>query len=132
MSLVSVVHVVMERIFKSKGKELVSSLEFKCDSSNDGSISSPTHWNASSSVKESWSNFSSLEIFLKAALLHVPSNNFNNIIGLISDFNLMKSITIPVVALIDIATIEIVLCIVVVTKVIGGIDESTPHYLYLY
>lgn len=127
MSLVSVVHVVMERIFKSKGKELVSSLEFECDSSNDGSISSPAHWDASSSVEESWSNFISFEVFLKATLLHVPSDNFNNIIGFISDFNLMESITIPVVTLIDIAAVEIVLCVVVVTEVIGGIDESTPH-----
>jgi hypothetical protein len=57
----------------------------------------------------------------------VPSDNFNNIIGFISDFNLMESITIPVVALIDIAAVEIVLCVVVMTEVIGGIDESTPH-----
>lgn len=57
----------------------------------------------------------------------MPADNFNNLIGLISNFDLMESISIPVIALSDISAVEIVLNIVVMPKVIGGIDEGSPH-----
>ena len=39
----------------------------------------------------------------------------------------MEPITIPVVSLGDIATVEVVLSVVVVAEVVGGIYESASH-----
>lgn len=127
MSLISLVNIIMERIFESKGKELVCSFKFKCYSTNNSFISSPAAWYTTGCVEESWSNLFNFKIFLKSSLFHVPSNNFNNIIRLVSNFNLVETITIPVVTLSYISTIEIVLCVVVVAKVIGRIEKSTSH-----
>lgn len=127
MSLISLVNVIMERIFESKGEKLVSSFKFKSYSTNNSFIGSPAAWYATSGVEESWANLFDFKIFFESSLFHVPSNNFNNIIRLVSNLNLVETISIPVVTLSDIAAIEIVLCIVVVTKIICRIDERISH-----
>lgn len=127
VSLVALMNIIMERIFKSKSEKLVSSLEFKCYGTNYGFVGTPRAGDTTSGVEESWTNFFNFKIFLKSALFHVPSDDFNNIVRLISNLNLVESISIPVVSLSDIATIEIVLCVVVMTKVVGWIDERTSH-----
>lgn len=127
VSFIALMNIIMERIFKSKSEKLVSSLEFKCYSTNNGFVGTPAAWDATSGVEEPWTNFFNFKIFLKSALFHMPSDNFNNIIRLISNLNLVETISIPVVSLSDIATIEIVLGIVVMTKVIGWIDKRTSH-----
>lgn len=57
----------------------------------------------------------------------MPPDNFDGIIRLVSDLNLMKSIPIPVVSLTHISAIEIVLGIVVMAEIVGGIDEGASH-----
>lgn len=130
-SLISLMNVIMEWIFKSQGEELVSSFEFKSYSTNDGFVGTPTEWDTSSGIEESWTNFSGFEIFFKPSLFHGPSNNFYNIIRFVSNFNLVESISIPVVTLVNISAVVIVLHIVVMTEVIGGINECTSHPVYL-
>lgn len=132
MSFESTVNIVMEWIFKCESEELVCSLEFEGDSTNDSFVGSPAQWYTSGSIEKSWSNFSGFEIFLKSSFFQMPSNNLNNIFRLIPNFNLMESITIPVVSLVNIAAVKIVLNIVVMTKVICRIDKSTSHSLYLF
>lgn len=130
VSFIAAVNVIMEWVFKSKSKELVGAFEFKSDSSNDCSVCSPAHWDATGGVEKSWTNFSSFEIFLESSLFHVPSDDFNNVIRLVSDFDLMKTITIPVVSLSDVPAVEVVLGVVVVPKVVGRVDESASHLSY--
>lgn len=130
VSFVSAMDIVMEWILESKSKELVSSLEFESDSSNNCSVCSPTHWDASSSIEESWTNLSSFEVFFKSSFFHVPSDNFNNIIRFISDFNLMETIAIPIVSLGNISAVEVVLCVVVMPKVVGWINEWASNHSY--
>ena len=43
----------------------------------------------------------------------------------------MKSIAIPVVALSDVSVVEIEVCVVVVSEVIGGIDIRSEHVIKL-
>lgn len=131
VTLISAVDIVMERIFESKSKELISALELKSYSSNDGSVCSPAHWDTSGSVEESWANLSGLEIFLKPSFFHVPAYNLHNVIRLVSNFNLMETISIPVVSLCNVPAIEVVLCVVVVAKVIGWVNEGAPDHSYL-
>ena len=57
----------------------------------------------------------------------MPPDNFDGIIRLVSDLNLMKSIPVPVVSLTHISAIEIVLGIVVMAEIVGGIDEGASH-----
>ena len=57
----------------------------------------------------------------------MPPHNFDGIIRLVSDLNLMKSIPIPVVSLTHISAVEIVLGIVVMAEIVGGIDEGASH-----
>lgn len=57
----------------------------------------------------------------------MPPDNFDGIIRLVSDLNLMKSIPIPVVSLTHISAVEIVLGIVVMAEIVGGIDEGASH-----
>ncbi len=42
----------------------------------------------------------------------------------------MESITIPVVALSNIPAVEVVLGVVVVTEIVGWVDEGASHYPY--
>lgn len=89
-------------------------------------------WNKSSSVEESRPDFLNFEILLNSTFLHVPANNLDYLISLIPNFDLMEPIAIPVISLSDISAVEIVLDIVMMAKVIGGIDEaSSEHYQYL-
>lgn len=127
VSLIALMNIIMERIFKSKSEKLVSSFEFKCYGTNNSFVGTPWAGNTTSGVEEPWTNFFNFKIFFKSALFHVPSDNFNNIVRLISNLNLMETISIPVVSLSNISTIEIVLCVVVMTKVIGWIDERISH-----
>jgi hypothetical protein len=106
---------------------LVSSLEFESNCSDDCSVCTPTHWNTPCSVEKSWAYLIGFEIFLDSSFFHVPADNFNDIISLVSDFNLMESISIPVVTLIDVPAVEVVLDIVVMTKVICGVYKAVSH-----
>lgn len=131
MSFVSLMYIIMERIFKSQSEKLISSLKLKSDSSNDSFISAPTHGNTSSSIEKSRSNLMSFEVLLKSSFFHVPSNNFNNIIGFVPNLDLMQTISIPVISLVDVSAVEVILDIVVMSKVVSWVYESVSHMLYL-
>ena len=123
MSLISAMYIVMERILKGKCEKLVSSFILECDSADYCFVSSPTAWHTSSSVEKSWSHLTDFEVFLKSSFFHMPTNNLYDLIRLISDFDLVKTITIPVVSLRHIPTIKVVLDIIMMSKVIGWIDK---------
>lgn len=108
---------------------MTSSFELKSNSPNNSTIGTPTHRHTTSSIEQSRPNLISLEIFLNSTFLHMPSNNFNNIIRLILNLNLMKSISIPIVSLIHISAVEVVLNIVVISEIVCWVDESISHLL---
>ena len=55
----------------------------------------------------------------------MPSNDFNVGVSIISDLEKVKPIIVPVVALSNIAIIEVIVDIIVVTEVIGGVNPSS-------
>ncbi len=132
MSFISFIDIIMEWIFKWKSESLISSLDFNGNSTNNGFIWSPWVWNKSSSVEKSWSNNVSFEILFNSTLFHVPSNNFDWWLWIVSDLNLMKSIISPVVTLFNISWIKVIMGIVVISKVICWVNIWWSHKLINY
>lgn len=89
MSFITFVYVIMEWIFKWKGIGLIGSLDSNSYSTNNSFIWSPRVRNKSSSIEQSWSNDVGFEILLNSTLFHVPSDNFDWCIRLVSYLNLM-------------------------------------------
>ncbi len=127
VSFVAFIDVIMERIFKSNSVVLLSTLDSNCESSNDRFIWSPRIRNETSSVEQSGPNDISFEVLFNSALFEMPSNNFDVRVSIISDLEEVKAIIVPVVALGNKAIIEVVVYIVVMTKVIGWINPSSWH-----
>jgi len=131
MPFKSLIHIVMEGVFKSKRIFLTSSLYSDSQCSHNGSVVSPRVRYQSSSIEKSWSNNSGFEVLLNSAFLNSPVNDLDIRIWVVSNLNLMKSIAIPVVALSDVSVVEIEVCVVVVSEVIGGIDIRSEHVIKL-
>lgn len=127
MSLKSFVNVIMEWIFKSECVFLSGSLDSDSQSTDDGSVASPWIRNKSGSIEKSRSNNISFKILFYSTLLDGPIKNLDIRICVISDLNLMKSIAIPVVALSDVAVVEIEVSVVVISEVVRGIDIRSGH-----
>lgn len=89
MSFITFIYVVMEWILEWKGVSIISSLNFNCYSTNNSFIWSPWVGNESGGIEQSWSNDVGFKIFLYSAFFHVPSDNFDWCIGIISDLDLM-------------------------------------------
>ena len=119
-SLVASVDIVMEGIFEGNGVVLLSSLNFHNEGTNNRLVGSPGVRDKPGSVEESWPDNVGLEVLLDSSFLHFPGNNLNVAISIISDLKLVESVTVPVVTLSDIPVVEVVVNVVVVTKVIGG------------
>lgn len=122
MTFVSLVNVIVEWILEWHSVCFVSSLNFYRYSTNDGFVWSPWAWDKSSSVEKSWSDDVSFEVLLNSSLFHVPSDNFDWCFGIISDLDLVKSVTTPVVTLLNISVVKVVVDVVMVTKVVCWID----------
>lgn len=118
---------IMERVLEGQSEVLISSLVPESHSSNDASISSVGIWNKSCSVEESGPNFIDSEVFFDSSFFHGPANNFNDLIRLVSDFNKVHSITVPVVALGHIGFVEVVLSVVVMSEIVCRVNESASH-----
>lgn len=127
VSLVSLVHVVVEWVLKGNRVNLIGSLDAHSESSNDGLVGSPRIRDKSSGIEQSRSDYVGLEVLLNSSFLNGPSNNFQIIVRFIPEFNLVKSVAAPVVALGDIAAVEVEVCVVMVTEVVGGIDIASTH-----
>jgi hypothetical protein len=110
---------------------LVSSFE----SANNGTFNSSCGvvavWNNSSSIEESWLNLTESEVFFESAISEVPSNNFDNLVGLVLKFDLVESKVRPVVTLAHVGSIEIVLDIVLMPKVVGWVDPGSDHRIQI-
>ncbi len=127
MSFISFVNIIMEWIFKRESESLISSLDSECDGSDNGFVWSPWVGNKSSSVEKSWSDDVTLEILFDSSFFHVPSNNFDWSLGLVFKLNLMESVIGPVITLINISWIEVIVNVVVVSKVVCWINISGSH-----
>ena len=57
----------------------------------------------------------------------MPPNNLDVGVGIISDLEEVKAVVVPVVALSNIAVIEVVVYVVVMTKVIGRVYPRIQH-----
>lgn len=57
----------------------------------------------------------------------MPPNDFDVVVGIVSDFELVEAIAVPVVALSDIPVVEVIVNVVVVSEVIGGIEPEFRH-----
>ncbi len=57
----------------------------------------------------------------------MPANNFEVGVGVVSDLEEVEAVVVPVVALGDIAVIEVVVHVVVVAEVVGGVDPAALH-----
>ena len=123
--LVASVDVVMEGVFEGNGVVLLSSLDSHNEGTNNGLVGSPGVGDKPGSVEESWPDNVGLEVLLDSSFLHLPANNLNVAISIISDLKLVESVTVPVVALGNVPVVEVVVDIVVVTKVIGGREPKT-------
>lgn len=117
----------MEWVLEGKGEVVIGSLESEGDCSLDGPVGAEAVRDEPGSVEESGLDLISPEIFLNSTLLHGPANNLNNFISLVSDFNLVEAIARPVVALSHVPGVEVVLGVVVMTKIVGGIDKGSQH-----
>ena len=126
-SFVAFVDVVVEWVFECDGVGLLCSLDSNNKCSDDGFIVSPGVGNQSSSIEESWSDNISFKVFLNSSLFHVPTNNFEIAVSIISDLDLMESVVVPVVTLIDISVIEVVVDVVVMSEVVGGVYPGFRH-----
>jgi len=125
-------NVVMEWIFKSKSVVLTGTLYSNNQCSNNRSISTPRIGNKSSSIEQPRSDNISFKVLLNSSILHFPSNNFNIAISIISYFNLMQSITVPVVTLSYITIVEIEMHVVVSTEIVGRIEERSSTHLIIW
>ena len=54
----------------------------------------------------------------------MPTNDLNILFSFVSDLDKVQSVVGPVATLSNRTAIEVVLCVVVVTKIIGGVDEA--------
>lgn len=131
VAFVALLDIVMEGVFEGEGEVLVGSLEFEGDGADDGPVGAPAHGDAPGSVEKSGPDFIGLEVLLDAALLHLPADDLDNIIGFVPDLNLMETIAIPIVALVHVSTVEVVLGVVVVPEVVGRVDEVGADHAYL-
>ena len=127
VTFISLVDVIVERIFERQSKGLVSTLNSDGNSTNNGFVWSPGVGDKSGSVEESWSDDVGFEIFLDSALFHVPSNNFDGGIRIVSDLDLVETKVSPVVALFDVSWIEVIVGVVVFTKIVGWVNVSRSH-----
>ena len=57
----------------------------------------------------------------------MPPNNLDVGVGIISDLEEVKAVVVPVVALSNIAVIEVIVHVVVVTEVVGRVDPAALH-----
>eukprot|EP00178_Gracilaria_changii_P008443 TRINITY_DN2567_c0_g1_i1.p1 TRINITY_DN2567_c0_g1~~TRINITY_DN2567_c0_g1_i1.p1 ORF type:complete len:116 (-),score=11.96 TRINITY_DN2567_c0_g1_i1:2-349(-) len=114
----------MEGIFKSDGVALLTSFNTNNKCSDDRFVGSPSVRDESGGIEKSWSDDIGFEVFLNSSLFHVPSNDFEITVSIISDFDLMESIVVPVITLIDITIVEVIVNIVVVSEVIGWINPG--------
>lgn len=128
MTFVSLVNVVMERIFESQCVVLIGAADSDDKSTNDSFIASPTERNNSGSEEKSRSNDFLSEIFFNTPLFHMPAYNFKIGICFVENFNLMQSIVTPVIALVNVPRVEVIVSIVVMSEVVGQISES-PHQI---
>lgn len=120
-------NIIVEGILKSQGEFFISSLDSNSQGSKDRSVASPWVGNKSCCIEQSGPNNIGLEIFLDSALFDSPAKNLNVGIGVVSNFDLVKSITIPVVTLSDVTIVEVEVHVVVVSKIVGGVDIRFVH-----
>ena len=127
MSFITFINIIMEWIFERKSVEIIGALYFNGYSSNNSFIWSPWVRNKSSSIEESRSNDVGFKIFLYSTLFHMPSDNFDWWLGIISDLNLMKSEICPIVTLLNISWIEVIMDVMMMSEIIGWIDVWWSH-----
>lgn len=125
VSLVALVHIIVEWILEGNGVELVGSLDFHGQGSNDGFVSSPRVRHQSSGVEESGSDDVGLEVFLNSSLFHGPADDFDVGVGIIDNLNLMEAVAAPVVALGDRPAVEVEVGVVMIAEVIGWVDVAS-------
>jgi hypothetical protein len=121
----------MEGIFDCDSEILVgvSNLDDTC--SNHSFVASPAHGYKSSGEEESGSDDLFSEIFLDSAFFHMPSDYLKFGISLVEEFNLMETIVVPVVTLGDVPVVEVVVDVVVMTKVVGLVNESSHLFILI-
>lgn len=127
VALVPFVDVVVERILKRKSVEIVGAFDFNGNGTDDGFIWAPGVGDESGGVEESRSDDISFEILLDSALFHVPSNNFDIGVRFVSDLDLVETVVSPVVALLNVPGVEVVVDVVVVTKIVGWVEVCGSH-----
>lgn len=125
VSLVSLVDVVMEGVFKGDGEVLLSALDLDDECPNNGSEVAPGVWDGSGGVEESGSDDVGFEVLFDSAFFEFPPYDFKIGIGIISNLDLMESVVGPVVTLGDVSIVEVVMDVVVVTEVVGRIYPVT-------
>jgi len=127
VTFVSLVDVIVEGIFEGQSKGLIGTLNSDGNSTNNGFVWSPWVRNKSGSVEKSRSDDVGFEIFFNSTLFHVPSNNFDWGIRFVSDLDLVETKVSPVVALFDVSWIEVVVSVVVFTKIVGWVNVCRSH-----
>ena len=126
-SLVASIDIVMEGVFEGKSVELLGSLNLNGEGSNNRLVGSPGVGNKPGGVEKSGSDNVGLEVFLDSAFLHLPANDLNVAVSIVLDLNLMESVAVPVVTLVDETVIEVVMNIVVMSEVVGRVDPRGFH-----
>lgn len=125
VALVSLVHVIMERILEGNRVELVCSLNLHSQGTNDGLVSPPGVRHQSSSVEKSRPDNVGLEVLLNSSLFESPPDDLNVGVRIIDDLQLMKAIAAPIVALSDRPTVEVEVGVVMIAEVIGWVDVAS-------
>lgn len=125
VALVAPVNVIMERILEGNGVELVGSLNFHGEGTNDGLVGPPRVRHQSSSVEKSRPDNVGLEVLLNSSLFEGPPHDLNVGVRIIDDLELMKAIAAPIVALSDRPTVEIEVGVVMIAEVIGWVDVAS-------
>ena len=121
-SLIAFMDIVMEGVFEGSCVVLLRSLNLDGEGSNNRFVGTPGVRDKSGGVEKSGSDNVGLEVFLDSALLHLPADDLNVAISVVLELNLMETVAVPVVALSDKTVIEVVVDIVVVSKVVGGVN----------
>ena len=126
-SLVSPVDIVVEGVFEGDSVVLLGALDSNNKGSDDGFVGSPGVRDKSGGVEESGPDDVGLEVLLDSSLLHVPADDFEVAVSVVSDLDHVEAVAVPVVALVDVAVVEVVVDVVVVAKVVGGVDPASRH-----
>ena len=127
MTFIAFVNIVMEGIFKSQIIELVGIFDSECHSSNYCFGGSPAHRNQSGCIEKSRPDRTFPKIFLNSALLHIPANNLDHLLSLISYLDLVEPVTAPITSLTNKPRIEIIEGVIVMAEVIGREDKGSIH-----